>query len=151
LARAIRSPRAKLDGAADGGVAGESAAGSLLRANLPRENLLRFCAWLIHLYTACGGIIGLLALHFTAHDDFRTAFVLMAVALFIDATDGPLARAVAIRKRVPEFDGATLDNIVDYLNYVAVPAFLMLRSGLLVAGNAGLASAAFAWTSSAWT
>ncbi|HXR24178.1 MAG TPA: hypothetical protein VN742_02375 [Candidatus Binataceae bacterium] len=150
MARAIRSPRAKLDGAADGGVAGESAAGSLLRANLPRENLLRFCAWLIHLYTACGGIIGLLALHFTAHDDFRTAFVLMAVALFIDATDGPLARAVAIRKRVPEFDGATLDNIVDYLNYVAVPAFLMLRSGLLVAGNAGLASAAFVMLASAY-
>jgi phosphatidylcholine synthase len=134
----------------DGAGADKSAAGSLLRKNLRRENLLRFCAWLIHLYTACGAIIGLLTLQFTAHDDFRTAFVLMAVALFIDATDGPLARAVAIRKRVPEFDGTTLDNIVDYLNYVAVPAFLMVRAGLLVVGDAGLASAAFVMLASAY-
>ena len=74
----------------------------------------------------------------------------MAVALFIDSTDGPLARAVAIRKRVPDFDGATLDNIVDYLNYVAVPAFLMLRAGMLAAGTVGLGSAAFLMLASAY-
>lgn len=120
------------------------------RAGLQRENLLRACAWLIHLYTACGAVTAILALHFIAHDNFRTAFILMAIALFIDATDGTLARAVAIRQRVPAFDGATLDNIVDYLNYVAVPAFLMIRAGLLVAGNAGLASAAFVMLASAY-
>jgi phosphatidylcholine synthase len=150
LARAIRSPHVKPDRATEGGVAGESAAGSLLLVNPLRENLLRFCAWLIHLYTASGAIVGLLALHFTTHDNFRTAFILMAVALFIDATDGPLARAIAIRKRVPEFDGSTLDNIVDYLNYVAVPAFLMVRAGLLVMGSVGLASAGFVMLASAY-
>lgn len=115
-----------------------------------REGLLRCCAWLIHLYTACGAVTALLALHFIERDNYRTAFDLMAVALFIDSTDGPLARAVEIRKRVPFFDGATLDNIVDYLNYVAVPACLMLRAGILVAGAGGLASAAFMMLASAY-
>lgn len=115
-----------------------------------REVLLKLCAWLIHLYTACGAVTALLALHFIERDEFRTAFIVMAIALFIDSTDGPLARAVEIRKRVPAFDGATLDNIVDYLNYVAVPAFLMLRAGMLAAGAVGLGSAAFLMLASAY-
>jgi phosphatidylcholine synthase len=115
-----------------------------------REGLLRFCGWLIHLYTGSGAVIALVALHFIERDDFRTAFILMAVALFIDSTDGPLARAIAIRQRVSVFDGATLDNIVDYLNYVVVPVVLMLRAGLLVPGGAGLASAAFVMLASAY-
>ena len=115
-----------------------------------REGLLKLCAWLIHLYTACGAVTALLALHFIERDEFRTAFIIMAIALFIDATDGPLARAVEIRRRLPAIDGATLDNVVDYLNYVAVPAFLMLRAGILAPGTVGLGSAAFMMLASAY-
>jgi phosphatidylcholine synthase len=115
-----------------------------------REALLKVCAWLIHFYTASGAVTAILALNFIEHDEFRAAFILMAIALFIDSTDGPLARAVEIRKRVPWFDGATLDNIVDYLTYVAVPAFLMVRAGMLAAGAVGLASAAFLMLASAY-
>lgn len=102
-----------------------------------REALLRYCGWLIHLYTAAGAITAILALQFIASGAFRTAFIVLGIALFVDATDGSLARAVQIRARIPIFDGATLDNIVDYLNYVAVPACLMLRAELLPAGKLG--------------
>jgi phosphatidylcholine synthase len=115
-----------------------------------REALLKVCAWLIHLYTASGAVTAILALHFIEHDEFRAAFIVMAIALFIDSTDGPLARAVEIRRQIPWFDGATLDNIVDYLTYVAVPAFLMLRAGMLVAGAVGLASTSFLTLASAY-
>jgi phosphatidylcholine synthase len=114
------------------------------------ERVLRCCAWLVHLYTACGAVIALLTLNFVEHDNFRAAFILMAVALFIDSTDGTLARAIQIRRRVPALDGATLDNIVDYLNYVVVPVRLMLRAGLLISGAAGLATAAFTILASAY-
>jgi phosphatidylcholine synthase len=116
----------------------------------PRESLLKICAWLIHLYTAIGAVVALIALYFIEQGAFRTVFSLMALALIIDSTDGPLARAVAIRRRVPVFDGATLDNIVDYLNYVLIPAMLMIRAGILLAGAAGLASASFMVLASAY-
>ncbi len=115
-----------------------------------REALLKFCAWLIHLYTASGAVVALFAFDMIARDDFRGAFFLMATAIVIDSTDGPLARALSVRERVPIFDGATLDNIVDYLNYVAVPMFLMGRADLLVAGHWGLIVAAFVLIASAY-
>ena len=38
---------------------------------------------------------------------FRWSFILMAVATFIDATDGTLARKVRIKEVIPGFDGRT--------------------------------------------
>jgi len=111
---------------------------------------LRYCAWLIHLYTASGAVAALFTFRYTANSEFRAAFIAMAFALVIDATDGPLARAVEIREQLPLFDGALLDNIVDYLNYVAAPAFLMLRASLLEPGLAGLGVAAFVTLASAY-
>ena len=54
----------------------------------------------------------------------------------IDATDGVLARALRVKERLPWFDGAKLDDIVDYLTYVFVPVLLMLRAELLPPGLA---------------
>ena len=51
----------------------------------------------------------------------------LALAIFIDATDGWLARALRVKERLPFFDGGRLDDIVDYLTYVFVPVLLMLR------------------------
>ncbi|MGH8013750.1 MAG: CDP-alcohol phosphatidyltransferase family protein [Candidatus Binataceae bacterium] len=115
-----------------------------------RERLLLVCAWAVHLYTALGAIAGLLTVYFTAQDDFRAAFLVMAAAVFIDSSDGPMARAVRIRQRIPVIDGALLDNIVDYVNYVLAPAFLMLRARLLPPGVGGLALASFVMLASAY-
>ena len=62
----------------------------------------------------------------------------------IDASDGALARAVQVRERIPYFDGALLDNIVDYLTYVAAPVFLMVRARVIPDGRTGEAVACFA-------
>src|SRR6202023_2566842 len=115
-----------------------------------RERMLRYGAWLIHLYTASGAITALLALQFTLRGDFRGAFIALGIALLVDSTDGPLARAMQVRARIPLFDGATLDNIVDYLNYVAAPVFLMWRAGLLPPGKPGFAIASFVMLASCY-
>ncbi len=99
---------------------------------------LRQRAWLVHLYTGAGAVTAILALDAIARANYRTAFLIMATALVIDATDGPFARAFQVRRHLPEFDGALLDNIVDYLNYVLVPVWLMLQADLLPAGRVGL-------------
>ncbi|MGH7879619.1 MAG: CDP-alcohol phosphatidyltransferase family protein, partial [Candidatus Binataceae bacterium] len=114
------------------------------------QNKARLAAWLIHLYTASGAVAALFAFDYTATGEFRAAFIAMAFAIVIDSTDGPLARAVEIRAQLPFFDGALLDNIVDYLNYVAAPVFLLLRAELLTPGAAGLGVASFVMLASAY-
>ena len=65
--------------------------------------------------------------------DFRGAFLAFIVTTFIDATDGVLARALRVKERLPQYDGARLDDIVDYLTYVFVPVLLIWRAGLVPA------------------
>jgi phosphatidylcholine synthase len=63
--------------------------------------------------------------------DFRAAFAWLLVSTVIDATDGWLARRARVHEATPEFDGGTLDAIVDYLTFVFVPAAIVVEAGLL--------------------
>ena len=74
--------------------------------------------------------------------DYRTAFLLMVVAIVVDATDGTLARLARVKEATPNFDGARLDDIVDYLTFVFIPALLLYRAGLLPDGWGGAVAAA---------
>jgi phosphatidylcholine synthase len=115
-----------------------------------REAVLRILAWAVHAYTASGALIGLLAIKLAAEHRFRGSFIMMAVATAIDSSDGVLARRLEVKKRIPNFDGALLDNIVDYLTYVVAPAYLMLCAAMLPAGIRGYAVAAAVLLSSAY-
>jgi phosphatidylcholine synthase len=92
--------------------------------------------WIAHLYTALGAGTALAATLATFDGEFRAAFLWLALAVFIDATDGVLARALRVKDRLPWFDGALLDNLVDYLTYVFVPVLIMLRADLWPAAAA---------------
>ncbi len=67
-----------------------------------------------------------------------TALWLFFVALFIDGTDGMLARRFRVKETIPWFDGALLDNIVDYLTYVFAPVVLLWTTDSLPDGAARL-------------
>ncbi len=88
-------------------------------------------AWLIHLYTASGGVVGMFALFAAANGQIRVAFMLLILAAMIDATDGIMARKVGVRMVLPKFDGAMIDNVIDVLTYVWVPVFIMGSQNLL--------------------
>ena len=92
-------------------------------------------AWLVHLYTALGAVVAVFTLALVAQNRYREALALMGLALILDATDGTFARAARVKERVPRVDGARLDDIVDYLNYVLVPCFLLVWADLLPAGH----------------
>ena len=102
----------------------------------------QFAAWGVHLYTACGAVLGFLALDATSRGQYGLAFVWLTVATVIDCTDGTLARHVGVKQVLPQFDGARLDDIVDYLNYVFVPVVLAYHAGLIPPGPAGMLVAA---------
>jgi phosphatidylcholine synthase len=88
-------------------------------------------AWLVHLYTASSAVIALLATVAIFEYRFRDAFFWLAVAIIIDSSDGVLARAARVSQVLPWFNGAKLDDLVDYLTYVFVPAVFVWRSLLV--------------------
>jgi phosphatidylcholine synthase len=105
--------------------------------------------WLVHLYTASSVVCGFLALTRIFYDRYRDAFFWLAVAVLIDATDGVLARRKEVASRLPWFNGAKLDDIVDYVTYVFVPAFFAWHA-LLVPERAAILVAAAMLLSSAY-
>ena len=100
----------------------------------------RFAAWVVHAYTASGAALALIAGVGILAGDYRRAFLALYAALVIDATDGWLARRARASDVLPGIDGRRLDDIVDYLTFVFVPAILLVASGRLPAGwGAGVA------------
>jgi len=95
------------------------------------SNKRKMLAWSAHLFTASGAVWGLLAILAIASDQWTWAFVWMASALFVDAFDGLLARRVQVKEVLPNFDGALLDNMIDFLNYVFVPAFFLYEADFM--------------------
>ncbi|KTD00256.1 CDP-alcohol phosphatidyltransferase family protein [Fluoribacter gormanii] len=89
-------------------------------------------AWLVHLFTASAACIGVFSLVKMYQQEYIFALWLMLITVVIDAVDGSLARLVNIKEILPKIDGALLDNIVDYLNYVITPCFfLLVKPGML--------------------
>ena len=86
-------------------------------------------AYAVHLYTASGVVFALLAALETAmpEPDPRLVFIWLAVAVLIDATDGPLARRFEVKKHAPGIDGRKIDDIVDYLTFTFIPLLLVAR------------------------
>jgi len=111
--------------------------------------LQKAAAWSVHGYTAFGAVCGFGALRATVTGDYRLAFLWLVAATLIDATDGVLARAARVKEHTPAFDGARLDDIVDYLTYVVAPVFLLYHAGALPHGW-GEATAAIVLLSSAY-
>jgi len=81
--------------------------------------------------TASGILFCLLAIEATYAEDFQMAFALLLAAVLIDAIDGTFARLVHIKSVLPNFNGELLDNIIDYVSFVLVPALIIHRAGLL--------------------
>ena len=97
---------------------------------------MTLAAWAVHAYTASGAVMAFLALAAGTAGHFRTAYGWLALQLFIDATDGYLARLARVDQRLPHILGAHLDDLVDYVAYVFVPAWLIYQGGLLPPGAA---------------
>lgn len=96
-----------------------------------------FSAWLVHLYTASGALAAFFGTLAVFAADYRQALLWMCAATVVDATDGLLARTARVKERLPAFDGARLDDIVDYLTFVFLPVLFMYESGALPARWSG--------------
>lgn len=99
---------------------------------MEKPSLMRVAAaWSVHLFTASGIVLAFLALEATARGEWRLALLWLLAALAVDGIDGTLARHARVKAVVPRIDGEAFDLIVDYLNYVFVPAVFIVRAGLV--------------------
>ncbi|QCI68387.1 CDP-alcohol phosphatidyltransferase family protein [Phreatobacter stygius] len=92
-------------------------------------------AFAVHGFTACGAVLGFLALQAAVDRRWAVMFAWLAVALLVDGIDGTLARAARVKQVLPRFSGDILDLVVDFLTYVMVPTYALVAGGLLPSGH----------------
>lgn len=93
---------------------------------------MRAAAFSVHIFTALGAGVALLALLEAVREHWSAMFAWLGVALVIDAVDGPIARRLDVVRVLPNWSGDVLDLVVDFVTYVFVPAYAITASGLLL-------------------
>lgn len=97
-----------------------------------KPNLLRvILAWGVHLFTASGAVWGLLTILSIIEQDYKMMILWMIIAMLVDGFDGMLARWADVKTYANGIDGALLDNILDYVNYVFAPALFLIYADVL--------------------
>ena len=92
---------------------------------------MRTKALMVHLLTATGSILSMLAMLAAVEGKWSMMFLWLVVALIVDGIDGPLARRYDTVNNWPTYDGVLMDLIVDYLTYVFIPAYALYTKGML--------------------
>ena len=92
----------------------------------------RAAAFSVHILTAFGAGLALLALLEAVREHWAAMFAWLGVALVVDAVDGPIARRLDVVRVLPNWSGDVLDLVVDFVTYVFVPAYAITASGLLL-------------------
>jgi phosphatidylcholine synthase len=108
---------------------------------------MRAAAFGVHIFTALGAGIGLIAMLEAVREHWVAMFGWLGVALVIDALDGPIARRLEVVRLQPNWSGEILDLVVDFITYVFVPAYAITASGLLLPLAAPLLGAGIVVTS----
>src|ERR1700687_992220 len=106
----------------------------------------RAAAFAVHIFTALGAGIALIALLEAVREHWAAMFWWLGVALVIDAVHGPMARRLDDARVQPNWSGDVLDLVVDFVTYVFVPAYAITASGLLLPVAAPLLGAGIAVT-----
>lgn len=107
---------------------------------------MRAAAFCVHIFTALGAGVGLIALLEAVREHWAAMFWWLGAALVIDAIDGPIARRLNVTRLQPNWSGDVLDLVVDFVTYVFVPAYAITASGLLLPQVAALLGVGIAVT-----
>ncbi|ACV68433.1 CDP-alcohol phosphatidyltransferase family protein [Desulfohalobium retbaense] len=87
-----------------------------------------------HLYTMSGVLFSLWATIALIEKDIGAFLLALFLAVVVDATDGTMARRLGIKEIYPNFDGAKLDDLIDYLTFVFLPCMGLIQFGILEPG-----------------
>lgn len=98
-------------------------------------------AFSVHLLTASGSFLAFLSLVAASEQRWSAMFLWLGLALLVDGIDGPIARKLQVKTVLPAWSGDTLDNIIDYVTYVLIPAFALYQRGFMGEGLSFLSAA----------
>ena len=94
----------------------------------------KLAAWGVHAYTSLGLPLAFVSTVALFRGDVELFFALNCIAVFVDATDGTLARRVKVKEVLPSFDGRRLDDIVDFIIFAFLPSLALTVLELLPKG-----------------
>ncbi len=92
-------------------------------------------AFSVHLLTASGSFLAFLSLVAASEQRWAAMFWWLGLALLVDGIDGPIARKLDVKEVLPTWSGELLDNIIDYVTYVLIPAFALYQRGFMGRGS----------------
>lgn len=98
-------------------------------------------AFSVHLLTASGSFLAFVSLVAASEQRWTAMFWWLGLALFVDGIDGPIARKLEVKEILPTWSGELLDNIIDYVTYVLIPAFALYQGGFMGEGLSFLSGA----------
>jgi phosphatidylcholine synthase len=104
-------------------------------------------AFSVHLLTASGSFLAFLSLVAASEQRWTAMFWWLGLALFVDGIDGPIARKLEVKEILPTWSGELLDNIIDYVTYVLIPAFALYQRGFMGEGLSFISAAIIVVTS----
>lgn len=88
-------------------------------------------AFSVHILTASGAYLAFLAVVAAGESRFVDMWWWLGLALAVDGIDGPIARKLRVNEVLPTWSGIMLDNVIDYVTYVLVPAYALYQSGMI--------------------
>lgn len=104
-------------------------------------------AFFVHILTASGSFLAFLSIVAASEQRWTAMFWWLGLALLVDGIDGPIARKLKVKEVLPTWSGETLDNIIDYVTYVIIPAFALYQRGFMGEGLSFLSAAIIVVTS----
>jgi phosphatidylcholine synthase len=107
---------------------------NIMTDQLSNSKIRSVFAYGVHLFTATGAVFGFLALLAVIQHEWRWMIVWMMASMLVDGLDGFLARMTDTKANAAKYDGALMDNIIDYFTYVVVPALFLYTSDVLPPG-----------------
>jgi len=107
-------------------------------------------AWAVHALTASGVIVGMVGLDAVIDGHARAAILWLVVAMVLDGVDGPIARKLDVRHRIPTLNGNALDLIIDYFTCIIVPVAFLDRFNLLPDNTIAVSGFVILFVSALW-
>jgi phosphatidylcholine synthase len=107
-------------------------------------------AWAVHVLTASGVIVGFVGLTSVIEGHARAAILWLVGALLLDGIDGPIARKLDVRNRIPTLNGNSLDLIIDYFTCTIIPVAFLCEFDVLPSKTVGPLGFAILFVSALW-
>lgn len=95
----------------------------------PRLRALR--AYATHAFTASGAVFAFFALLAAVEYRWPELFGWLVVAFIVDGVEGALERSVNVVSNAPIINDSLNDLVIDFMTYVFIPVFALLRAELL--------------------